>query len=134
MCRDSLPCPAWEVLRVPVVRRAAVQDALPLLPAVVSAGIRGNIRASEALFVRERENLLGTSASGRYASHRSGCAGFGADGVPQGVCGVSRSMIDCMVLVLFECVPAVVAAGVHLRQLREDCFCAGGTSGKKQGI
>lgn len=39
--------------------------------AAVSAGVRCGIRASEALFCRERENLLGTSADGS-ASHRSG--------------------------------------------------------------
>ena len=58
-------------------------------------GFRGNpvcgIRASEALFGRERENLLGTSAACSGASHRSGVPDS-CEGCPQGCCG--RQLFD----------------------------------------
>lgn len=59
-------------VRFPVVRRGTgVCLSVFWVAAAVSAGVRCGIRASEALFCRERENLLGTSADGS-ASHRSG--------------------------------------------------------------
>ncbi|HJK78936.1 MAG TPA: hypothetical protein O0X18_08340, partial [Methanocorpusculum sp.] len=101
----------------PVVRRAVVQDAPPLLLAAVSAGVRCGIRASEALFVRERENLLGTSASVRVCVPPERYAGSCND-VPRVFCGVSRLMIDSMLPVIFESTQEVVAGGDHLQRLR----------------
>lgn len=116
----------------PVVRRAVVQDAPPLLLAAVSAGVRCGIRASEALFVRERENLLGTSASVRVCVPPERYAGSCND-VPRMFCGVSRLMIDSMLPVIFESTQAVAAGGDHLRRLRGDFSARLGRGGKKNG-
>lgn len=66
------------------------------VPVVLSAGGRGNIRVSEALVGHERENVLGTSASGRYASHRSGDTGFVPRENVRRVLRISCSLIETL--------------------------------------
>ena len=91
-------------VRFPVVRRGTgVCLSVFWVAAAVSAGVRCGIRASEALFCRERENLLGTSADGS-ASHRSG-AGCLRVGCADGSCLI----VDSMAVVIYESAPVVVA-------------------------
>ena len=92
-------------VRFPVVRRGTgVCLSVFWVAAAVSAGVRCGIRASEALFCRERENLLGTSADGS-ASHRSGAGCLRVWGCADGSC----LMVDSMAVVIYESAPVVVA-------------------------
>ena len=97
-------------MRFPVVRRGTgVCLSVFWVAAAVSAGVRCGIRASEALFCRERENLLGTSADGS-ASHRSGAGCLRVWSA--GLCGCADGsclIVDSMAVVIYESAPVVVA-------------------------
>ena len=111
----------WQVcsVRFPVVRRGTgVCLSVFWVAAAVSAGVRCGIRASEALFCRERENLLGTSADGS-ASHRSGAGCLRVWSA--GLCG--RQLFDPVVVawrdqVLFWVINLPVAEGLFKKQVR----------------